>query len=82
MDILSHALLSCTLMFDRINTYGHAKRSESHPDSRAIMFENDTYSKRKIESFLNLLSGFHTALIVVDMFKQADIRLVLNLCNR
>jgi len=57
------------LFYSRVHTLGHAS-SNTHPDSRAIMFENDTYSKRKIESFLSLLTGFHKCLDVLALFSH------------
>ncbi|CAK9302405.1 unnamed protein product [Gordionus sp. m RMFG-2023] len=35
-------------------------RPASHPESQAVMFEEATYSKRKIEEFVSTLKGFNT----------------------
>lgn len=41
----------------------------NHPEGRAIMFEGQTYSKRKILDFINILSGFEVVLKTVALFK-------------
>ncbi|XP_067666471.1 DNA mismatch repair protein Msh6-like [Haliotis asinina] len=48
-------------LLSRIHTLGSASRSKKHPDSRAILYEEVTYSKRKIEDFLATLGGFKSA---------------------
>ncbi|CAF0830983.1 unnamed protein product [Brachionus calyciflorus] len=35
--------------------------AKDHPESRAIMYENDTYSKKKVEDFLTIITGFGIA---------------------
>jgi PREDICTED: similar to DNA mismatch repair protein muts len=45
-------------ILSKIHTQGCSKRSQSHPDSRAVLFDNDTYSKRKILDFLSVIDGF------------------------
>ena len=62
----------------RIHTLGSARRSQSHPDSRAIFFEDVTYSKRKIEDFLSTLGGFKAAQRLLAKVKvtAADFRSV------
>ena len=69
----SESLGSC-----RIHTLGSARRSQSHPDSRAIFFEDVTYSKRKIEDFLSTLGGFKAAQRLLAKVKvtAADFRSV------
>ena len=65
-----------TVLYYRIHTLGLSRHNTDHPDSRAIMFESETYSKRKIDSFLSVIDGFTTALRVVDLFKSVDITYV------
>ena len=45
----------------RVHNVGMKRPNSAHPDSRAIMFEEATYSKRKIIGFLSVLEGFKTA---------------------
>jgi DNA mismatch repair protein MSH6 len=56
----------------KIHTAGNANRSRSHPDSRAIMFENSIYSRRKIADLLACLEGFSRSLKIIDLFEGAD----------
>ena len=53
---------------NRIHTLGSLRRSQSHPDSRAVMFEAGTYNKRKIDDFLSTLSGFRSAQKIIELF--------------
>lgn len=45
-------------LLSKIHTQGCARRSKNHPDSRAVLFENALYSKRKIIDFLSTIDGF------------------------
>lgn len=56
-------------LLSRIHTLGTAK-SNRHPDGRAIMYEDITYSKRKIEDFLATLNGFKVAVKIAKKFKD------------
>ncbi|XP_076349800.1 LOW QUALITY PROTEIN: DNA mismatch repair protein Msh6-like [Tachypleus tridentatus] len=57
-------------LISKIHTQGSAHRSKSHPDSRAIFYEAETYSKRKITDFLSALHGFQVALEIPDVFRK------------
>ncbi|EPB75051.1 MutS domain V protein [Ancylostoma ceylanicum] len=57
----------------RIHTLGLKYRAESHPDSRAVMFEAANYNKRKIKDLLNTLAGFqtcHDLIMLYDKHRQ------------
>ncbi|KAK6059076.1 MutS domain V protein [Cooperia oncophora] len=43
-------------------------RAESHPDSRAVMFEAKNYSKRKIKDLLSTLAGFKTCSDLIEFY--------------
>jgi DNA mismatch repair protein MSH6 len=45
----------------QIHGVGMKRPDSAHPDSRAILYEEVTYSKRKISGFLSALEGFTTA---------------------
>ena len=45
----------------RHHALGSVHRAADHPDSRAIMYENDKYNGRKIQDFLSALEGLKTA---------------------
>ncbi|KAK2166249.1 hypothetical protein LSH36_40g05016 [Paralvinella palmiformis] len=55
-------------LLNKIHTLGSVNRSKNHPDGRAIFFEDLVYSKRKIEDFLSALTGFQSAVNVVEKF--------------
>ncbi|RWS13405.1 DNA mismatch repair protein Msh6-like protein, partial [Dinothrombium tinctorium] len=54
----------------QIHSQGSYRRNKDHPDARAVMFEADKYSKRKINDFLSTLKGFRKAHQIVEMFSQ------------
>ena len=47
---------------------GSSVRDKEHPDSRAIFYEEFTYSKRKICDFIAILEGFQAAIAIVEAF--------------
>lgn len=51
-----------------IHTLGSRVEATAHPDSRAIMYETETYSRRKINDLLQALRAFETADRVRDAF--------------
>ncbi|XP_039769049.1 DNA mismatch repair protein Msh6 isoform X2 [Ornithorhynchus anatinus] len=48
-------------LLSKIHSIGSPLKSQSHPDSRAVMYEETTYSKKKIVDFLSALEGFRVA---------------------
>lgn len=59
-------------LLSKIHTVGDQKRSQSHPDSRAVMFETHVYSKRKIFDLLLCLDGFKTAMEIMHLLQGND----------
>ncbi|KHJ98645.1 MutS domain V protein [Oesophagostomum dentatum] len=60
-------------LLQKIHTLGLKYRAESHPDSRAVMFEAANYNKRKIKDLINTLAGFQSCYdltILYDKFRQ------------
>ena len=51
---------------------GNLNRSKNHPDNRAILYEEKTYSKRKILDFLSILNSFRSVLSIVELFNDTD----------
>lgn len=45
-------------LLSRIHSLGSPLKSNDHPDSRAVLYEETTYSKKKIADFLSALEGF------------------------
>lgn len=58
-------------LLHKVHSLGAYKPDEDHPDCRAVMYEDVTYSKRKINDFINCLNGFKQAFNIVELFKQA-----------
>ncbi|XP_068580726.1 DNA mismatch repair protein Msh6 isoform X2 [Cebidichthys violaceus] len=47
-------------LLSKIHSIGTPLKGSDHPDSRAVLYEEVTYSKRKIADFLSALEGFKT----------------------
>ncbi|KAK5853861.1 hypothetical protein PBY51_014982 [Eleginops maclovinus] len=47
-------------LLSKIHSIGTPLKGKDHPDSRAVLYEEVTYSKRKIADFLSALEGFKT----------------------
>lgn len=60
----------------RVHTQGNLVRSKTHPDSRAIFYEDQIYSKKKIMDFIATLEGFKSAFKICGLF-EGDFALVL-----
>ncbi|XP_038607513.1 DNA mismatch repair protein Msh6 [Tachyglossus aculeatus] len=48
-------------LLSKIHSIGSPLKSRSHPDGRAVMYEETTYGKKKIVDFLSALEGFKVA---------------------
>ncbi|XP_058429258.1 DNA mismatch repair protein Msh6 isoform X4 [Marmota monax] len=73
-------------LLSKIHNVGSPLKSQNHPDSRAIMYEETTYSKKKIIDFLSALEGFKVMCKiigimeeVVDDFKSKILKQVVSL---
>lgn len=53
-------------LLSRIHALGSTHRAREHPDSRAIMYESETYNIRKIRDFVTVLNGFGSAVALVN----------------
>nr|QIC49977.1 DNA mismatch repair protein Msh6-like protein [Actinia equina] len=69
-DILK-ALPDLERLLRKIHSMGSNSRAHNHPDGRAILYNEDTYSKRKITDFLSTLEGFSNACSIVSVFKDS-----------
>jgi DNA mismatch repair protein MSH6 len=45
-------------LLSRVHSVGSATRATTHPDSRAIMYENPKYDKRKVRSLCDCITAF------------------------
>ncbi|KAL0983852.1 hypothetical protein UPYG_G00133740 [Umbra pygmaea] len=50
-----------------------ALKGQDHPDSRAVLYEEVTYSKRKIADFLSALEGFKTMQEIVTLLEPVAV---------
>ncbi|CAF3104902.1 unnamed protein product [Rotaria sp. Silwood2] len=57
-------------LFCRIHSLGHRPLDPDHPENRAILYEDITYDKRKIQDFLAALSGLKVANEIVQLFSK------------
>ncbi|OXB82828.1 UNVERIFIED_CONTAM: hypothetical protein H355_010398 [Colinus virginianus] len=53
-------------LLSKIHSIGSPLKSQNHPDSRAIFYEEIKYSKKKIADFLSALEGFKVMNEIVD----------------
>lgn len=60
------------LLVFRVHTQG-LKHQSSHPDTRAIFFEDVKYNRRKVIDFLAALGGFQTTLDILKAFKGKEL---------
>jgi len=44
-----------------------------HPNDRAVLYEDDTYTKRKVGDFSKLLRGLHAAAAIPELFEGVNI---------
>ncbi|CAF4614398.1 unnamed protein product [Rotaria socialis] len=69
-------------LFCRIHSLGHRPLDTEHPENRAILYEDITYSKRKIQDFLAALTGLKVANEIVQIFaKHNDLSTSSSLLN-
>ncbi|XP_008281190.1 DNA mismatch repair protein Msh6 isoform X2 [Stegastes partitus] len=58
-------------LLSKIHSIGTPLKGQDHPDSRAVLYEEVTYSKRKIADFLSALEGFKTMQDIISVFDPA-----------
>merc|ERR1712224_897465 len=54
----------------KIHALGPLRRSTDHPDSRAIMYNEQAYGKKKIDDLLSAVDGFDKALKIISLFEN------------
>lgn len=54
-------------LLSKIHSIGTPLKGQDHPDSRAVLYEEVTYSKRKIADFLSALEGFQTMQEIISV---------------
>ena len=53
---------------------GEGGNESSHPNDRAVLYEMDKYTKRKVGDFSKLLNGLRAAAEIPDLFANAEIQ--------
>ncbi|XP_069464515.1 DNA mismatch repair protein Msh6 isoform X2 [Ambystoma mexicanum] len=56
-------------LLSKIHSIGSPLKSQNHPDSRAVLYEEITYSKKKIADFLSALEGFKIMQKVIEIIE-------------
>lgn len=54
-------------LLSKIHSIGTPLKGQDHPDSRAVLYEEVTYSKRKIADFLSALEGFKAMQEIISL---------------
>ncbi|XP_038592702.1 DNA mismatch repair protein Msh6 [Micropterus salmoides] len=54
-------------LLSKIHSIGTPLKGQDHPDTRAVLYEEVTYSKRKIADFLSALEGFKTMQEIISV---------------
>ncbi|NWT52970.1 MSH6 protein, partial [Erythrocercus mccallii] len=57
-------------LLSKIHSIGSPLKSQNHPDSRAIFYEELKYSKKKITDFLSALEGFKLMNEIVEFMEE------------
>ncbi|KAK5638421.1 hypothetical protein RI129_012716 [Pyrocoelia pectoralis] len=67
-------------LVSKIHTFGN-RFLKDHPDSRAILYENKRYSKRKILDLINTIQGFERAQEITGLFEGCTQTLIKKLTH-
>ncbi|KAM7385751.1 hypothetical protein PAMP_001809 [Pampus punctatissimus] len=59
-------------LLSKIHSIGTPLKGQDHPDSRAVLYEEVTYSKRKIADFLSALEGFQTMQQIISVLSPVS----------
>ncbi|XP_062851903.1 DNA mismatch repair protein Msh6 [Trichomycterus rosablanca] len=59
-------------LLSKVHSMGTPLKGQDHPDSRAILYEETVYSKRKIADFLSTLEGFKAMQEIVSIMESVS----------
>ncbi|TTI76910.1 DNA mismatch repair protein Msh6 [Bagarius yarrelli] len=59
-------------LLSKIHSIGTPLKGQDHPDSRAVLYEETVYSKRKIADFLSALEGFKSMQEIVSVMESVS----------
>ncbi|XP_066481801.1 DNA mismatch repair protein Msh6 isoform X2 [Tiliqua scincoides] len=57
-------------LLSKIHSIGSSLKNQTHPDNRAIFFEESRYSKKKIIDFLSALEGFEVIMEIISILED------------
>lgn len=60
-------------LLSKIHSMGTPLKGKDHPDSRAVLYEETVYSKRKIADFLSTLEGFKSMQEIVSVMESISV---------
>lgn len=60
----------------QIHGFGNKELFKNHPNGRAIMFEEFTYGKKKVNDFLSTLKGFELSMKLPKMLRMCESELL------
>lgn len=63
-------------LISKIHWMGNALYAKNHPDSRAILYEEKTYSKKKIKDCITTLGGFEKAMSLCELFSDVNSKML------
>lgn len=66
----------------QIHSFGNLERLKNHPDGRAVLYEEKTYGRKKIRDFISTLDGFESLMILPNLFKNVESKLLRNLTQQ
>jgi len=61
-------------LLSRVHSMGTADGTGHHPNARAILYEEVTHTKRKVEDFSKLLNGLRAISRIPEMFEGVEIK--------
>nr|CAI5861606.1 unnamed protein product [Callosobruchus analis] len=56
----------------KMHLFGNKFHASEHPDSRAVLYESATYSKRKIMDLVRMLKALEDAQEIAEVYKDCD----------
>ncbi|XP_066936562.1 DNA mismatch repair protein Msh6-like [Clytia hemisphaerica] len=58
----------------RIHAMGSLRRSQDHPEGRAVYFNIDVFNKKKIADLLSAIEGFQKVLNIIELARKHDFK--------
>ncbi|XP_059613842.1 probable DNA mismatch repair protein Msh6 [Phlebotomus argentipes] len=77
--ILLGSLSDLERQLAQIHSFSSCGRFRDHPDSRAILYEETQYSKKKIQDFIFVLNGFKSLLRLPEIAAKCSSELLISL---